>query len=78
MTYLAGTLVCSVSGGLAVPDTCAESGGVITVEWLGLAKPFESGYSATIDFDVIIDLSVIPGEVITNTGEVSLDKSARR
>ena len=71
MTYQVGTLVCSVSGGLAVPDTCSESGGVITVEWLGLAKPFEIGYAATIDFDVLIDLSVTPGEVITNTGEVS-------
>ena len=71
MTYVNSSLVCSVAGGLAAPDICSESGGTITVEWQGLANPFESGYSATIEFDVTLDLTVTPGDVITNTAEVT-------
>ena len=71
MSYVGGSLVCTVSGSLSPPDICTEVGDVITVEWLGLSNPFENGSSATIEFDVTIDISVSPGEVITNTGEVS-------
>ncbi|MDZ7843598.1 MAG: sortase [Anaerolineales bacterium] len=66
-TYVASSLSCSEAGGLVVADTCAESGGTITASYAG---PFEIGHSATIAFDVTLDISVTPGEVITNTGEV--------
>ena len=71
MTYVGSSISCTTAGGLAIPDTCAESGGTITVDWLGAVKPFESGYSATIEFDVTLDVTVTPGEVITNTADLT-------
>ncbi|HDD62422.1 MAG TPA: isopeptide-forming domain-containing fimbrial protein, partial [Chloroflexi bacterium] len=71
MTYVGGTLVCTPAGGLAPPDTCTESGGIITVDWLNAANPFAEGHSATITFDVTLDLSVTPGAVITNNADLA-------
>ena len=71
MTYVASSLSCTPAGGLALPDTCAESGGTITVEWLGITKPFEITHSATITFQATLDITVTPGEVITNTANLT-------
>jgi len=71
MTYVPLSLSCTPAGGLGPYDTCEESAGTITVEWLGGGKPFEIGHSATIRFDATLNLSVTPGQVITNTAEVT-------
>ena len=71
MTYVPASLSCSTAGGLALPDTCTESGGTITVDWMGITKPFEITHSAQIIFQATLDLSVTPGEVITNDAELT-------
>ncbi|MFO7944570.1 MAG: isopeptide-forming domain-containing fimbrial protein [Anaerolineales bacterium] len=69
VSYVGG-LSCSTSAGLAVPDTCAEAGGTVSVSWSGGGKPFAPGESAVVSFDAALDSDVAPAQVITNQGDL--------
>ncbi len=60
----AGNLVSNVGGW--TPTTLQESGGVVTATW----AEFPIGESVTISYDVTVDTSVSPEQVITNTATV--------
>ena len=66
MTY-SGNLDCD--DGANDPDTCVESGGVVTATW----DHFPLAGDATIFFDVTIDSGVSPGSSIVNTATVGWD-----
>ncbi len=67
MSYVAGSLDCT--GGTVVPVSCTESGGVIAAAW----DEFLRGETTVITFQVTLDSSVQPEEVITNTAGVIWD-----
>ncbi|MGM0374564.1 MAG: sortase domain-containing protein [Chloroflexota bacterium] len=71
VSYDSGSLTCSTSAGLAAPDICQESGGVIRAAWNGVGNPFSPGESAVVSFDVTLDSDVIPAQVITNQSDLT-------
>lgn len=71
MTYTAATLDCT--GGTITPDVCSESSGTITTEWNTASFPngFASGDTSIITFDVTIDGTVLPGQMIDNDTSIT-------
>jgi len=67
LTY-AGGLDCT--GGSLTP-TCSESGGTITADFSGSGSPFNLGETAQVTFDVTLDLTVSPEQVIPNTADLT-------
>ncbi len=67
MTYVAGSLDCT--GGTVVPVACSEAGGLITASWDQFLRPD----TTVITFQVTLDGSVQPEEVITNTVSLQWD-----
>ncbi len=67
MTYVPGSLDCT--GGTVVPISCTESGGVIEAAW----DELPGGDTTVIAFQVSLDPTVQPEEVITNTVGISWD-----
>jgi fimbrial isopeptide formation D2 family protein/uncharacterized repeat protein (TIGR01451 family) len=59
MTYVAGSL--THTGGL-VPTTLVEPGTGITVVWTA----FPTGSVSTLKFDATLDITILPGQIITN------------
>ena len=43
---------------------------MINVGWSGILEPFETGHSATIEFDVVLDDTVNPTEIINNNADL--------
>lgn len=63
MTYVAASLM--NTAGL-VPDTLMEAGGTITATWAS----FPDGSTSQLQFDVTLDVTVVPGTVITNDADI--------
>ena len=68
MTYVGGSLDCT--GGSLAPDTCAFVGNTLTAAWTQLTG-FPLGSTSVFTFDVTLDSSVSPGQVITNTATLT-------
>jgi LPXTG-site transpeptidase (sortase) family protein len=64
MTYAGGSLDCT--GGSLTPDSCTFSGNTLSASW---TQPtgFPLGSTSVFTFDVTLDASVSPDEVIRNT-----------
>ena len=68
MTYSGGTLNCT--GGSITPDTCAFAGNTLSATWTQ-PSGFPLGSTSVFTFDVTLDASVSPGQVITNTANLT-------
>ena len=68
MTYVGGSLDCT--GGSLTPDTCAFVGNTLTSSWTQLTG-FPLGSTSVFTFDITLDATVSPGEVITNTANLT-------
>ncbi len=68
MTYAGSGLDCS--GGTLDPDSCAFTSNTLNAAW---TQPtgFPLGSTSVFTFDVTLDASVSPGQVITNTADLS-------
>ena len=66
MTYVPGSLDCTL--GVQDPLTCGEAGGVISAAWPSF---LDDGTSAVLTFQVTLDVTVVTGQVLTNTAAVS-------
>jgi len=68
MTYVGGSLDCT--GGSLTPDTCTFVGNTLTAAWTQLTG-FPLGSTSVFTFDVTLDASVSPGQVITNSATLT-------
>ena len=68
MTYSGGTLDCA--GGSLLPDSCAFLGNTLTAAW---TQPtgFPLGSTSEFTFNVTLDSSVAPGQILTNTANLA-------
>ncbi|MEJ2011795.1 MAG: sortase [Anaerolineales bacterium] len=68
MTYTTSTLDCT--GGSLTPDTCSFSGNTLTASW-NQPTGFPLGSTTVFTFEVTLDASVSPGEVLTNSADLT-------
>ena len=68
MTYTGGTLNCA--GGSLTPDSCTLIGNTLTAAW---TQPtgFPLGSTSQFTFNVTLDSSVAPGQIILNTADLT-------
>jgi len=68
MTYTGGTLDCA--GGSLLPDSCGFGGNTLTAAW---TQPtgFALGSTSQFTFDVTLDSTVAPGQILTNTANLA-------
>lgn len=66
MTYVPGSLDCTL--GVQDPLTCSEAGGVISAAWPSF---LDDGTNAVLTFQVTLDVTVVTGQVLTNTAAVT-------
>ena len=64
ITYIGSGLDCT--SGSITPDTCSFTGNTLTAAWTQLTG-FPLGSTSVFTFDVTLDASVSPGQVITNS-----------
>ncbi|MGD8604025.1 MAG: hypothetical protein PVF49_05565, partial [Anaerolineales bacterium] len=68
MTYVSGSLDCTL--GTQDPDTCAYNSGTNTID-AAWAEFLTTGGSAQFTFQATLDSGLAPGQVLTNTAEVT-------